>query len=48
MRLGVAAALVDGEIVPGDVTVEGDRVLAVGCSPPGAPAWPCPGSSTCR
>jgi N-acetylglucosamine-6-phosphate deacetylase len=43
MRLGVAAALVDGEIVTGDVTVEGDRVLAVGCSPAGRSGLAAPG-----
>jgi N-acetylglucosamine-6-phosphate deacetylase len=32
MRLGVAAALVHGELVPGDVSVEDGRVLAVGLS----------------
>jgi N-acetylglucosamine-6-phosphate deacetylase len=30
MRLGVAAALVEGELVPGDVEVDGDVVAAVG------------------
>ncbi len=30
MRLGVEAALVNGELVPGDVSVEGGRVLNVG------------------
>ena len=30
VRLGVAAALVDGALVPGDVAVEGDRIAGVG------------------
>ena len=30
MRLGVAAALVDGALVPGDVEVDGDRIAGVG------------------
>ena len=32
MRLGVATALVDGRLVPGDVIVEDGRVVAVGAS----------------
>jgi len=36
MRLGVAAALVDGAIVPGDVLVENGAIVRVG-SRPGAP-----------
>jgi len=32
-RLGVAAALVEGRLLPGDVTVAGDRVEAVGLPP---------------
>ena len=32
-RLGVAAALVDGRLLPGDVAVAGDRVQAVGLPP---------------
>jgi N-acetylglucosamine-6-phosphate deacetylase len=35
MKLGVAAALVDGELVPGDVEIDGGAVAAVGCSGPG-------------
>lgn len=35
MRLGVAAAVVDGEFVPGDVVVEGDHVAQVGARPAG-------------
>jgi N-acetylglucosamine-6-phosphate deacetylase len=34
MRLGVAAALVAGELLPGDVEVEGGRVVAVGLGEP--------------
>jgi len=34
-RLGVAAALVDGEIVEGDVEIERDRIMAVGLGRPG-------------
>lgn len=34
-RLGVAAALVDGVVVPGDVVVHGATIDAVGVSPPG-------------
>lgn len=30
MRLGVEAALVDGRLVPGDVALDGDRIVAVG------------------
>ena len=33
MRIGVAAALVRGELVPGDVEVEDGRVVSVGLSP---------------
>ena len=32
MRLGVEAALVDGQLVPGDVEVAGGRVAALGLS----------------
>ncbi len=42
MRLGVAAALVDGQIVPGDVSVADGRVEAVGLSP-GASGLAVPG-----
>lgn len=34
-RLGVAAAFVDGDIVAGDVELDGDRLVAVGVSPAG-------------
>jgi N-acetylglucosamine-6-phosphate deacetylase len=34
-RLGVAAALVEGRVVPGDVEVVDGRIAAVGASPPG-------------
>ncbi len=34
-RLGVAAAVVDGSVVPGDVEVRAGRVRAVGCAPRG-------------
>lgn len=34
-RLGVAAALVDGTTVPGDVAIEDGRISAVGVAPPG-------------
>jgi len=43
MRLGVRAALVDGEIVKGDVAVEGDRIDAVGLLPAGASGLATPG-----
>lgn len=33
-RLGVAGALVDGRIVPGDVAVAGGRIVAVGLGAP--------------
>ena len=36
MRLGVEAALVGGELVPGDVEVAGDRIEAVGLAPAGS------------
>lgn len=42
-RLGVAAALVDGEIVPGDVEVDGGAVAAVGVAPAGAAGLAAPG-----
>jgi N-acetylglucosamine-6-phosphate deacetylase len=35
MRLGVAAALVDGRLMPGDVTTAGEEVEAVGVQGPG-------------
>lgn len=43
MRLGVAAALVDGEVVAGDVEVDDDRVASVGCSPAGRAGLAVPG-----
>src|SRR5262249_23126808 len=44
-RLGVAAALVDGAVVAGDVEVDGeaDTVVAVGRSPAGATGLAVPG-----
>ncbi|MCW3048454.1 MAG: nagA, partial [Solirubrobacterales bacterium] len=36
MRLGVAAALVDGRLVPGDVEIAAGIVTGVGLSPPAA------------
>jgi N-acetylglucosamine-6-phosphate deacetylase len=41
-RLGVSAAMVDGEVVPGDVGVEDGRVAAVGL-PPGSGGLAVPG-----
>jgi len=35
MRLGVEAALVDGELLPGDVEVDGGTIAAVGLQPAG-------------
>jgi N-acetylglucosamine-6-phosphate deacetylase len=43
MRLGVAAALVEGQVVPGDVEVEGGVVAAVGASPAGRAGLAVPG-----
>ena len=43
MRLGVSAALVDGELVGGDVTIEDGEVAAVGVSPAGAGGTAVPG-----
>lgn len=43
MRLGVAAALVEGEIVPGDVAIDGDVVSAVGIAPAGTSGLAAPG-----
>ncbi len=43
MRLGVAAALVDGVEVAGDVELAEGRVAAVGVSPPGAAGLAVPG-----
>jgi N-acetylglucosamine-6-phosphate deacetylase len=42
-RLGVRAALVDGELVPGDVVVAGGRVLEVGATPAGGGGLAVPG-----
>ena len=46
MRLGVRAALVDGEAVDGDVTIEDGSVAEVGLTPRAAGSR-CRGSSTC-
>ena len=35
MRLGVTAALADGALVPGDVEVDGDRIVGIGVPGPG-------------
>jgi N-acetylglucosamine-6-phosphate deacetylase len=43
VRLGVSAALVDGEIVAGDVSVADGRIGAVGLSPAGAGGLAVPG-----
>ncbi|HEU4975649.1 MAG TPA: N-acetylglucosamine-6-phosphate deacetylase [Baekduia sp.] len=43
MRLGVRAAVVDGEMVPGDVVVDGDVVVAVGAQPAGRHGIAVPG-----
>jgi N-acetylglucosamine-6-phosphate deacetylase len=43
VRLGVAAALVGGEHVPGDVSVAGGRIEAVGLEPAGAGGLAVPG-----
>jgi N-acetylglucosamine-6-phosphate deacetylase len=43
MRLGVRAALVDGEVVAGDVTIEEGAVTAVGASPAGSLGTAVPG-----
>lgn len=42
-RLGVAAALVDGHLLPGDITVTDGRIEAVGISPAGAGGLAVPG-----
>lgn len=34
-HLGVAAAVIDGQVVPGDVAIDGHRIDAVGCQPAG-------------
>jgi N-acetylglucosamine-6-phosphate deacetylase len=43
VRLGVAAALVDGERVDGDVEIAGGRIAAVGLSPAGGSGLAVPG-----
>jgi N-acetylglucosamine-6-phosphate deacetylase len=43
MRLGVRAAVVDGELVPGDVVVDGPAVVAVGAQPAGRRGIAVPG-----
>jgi N-acetylglucosamine-6-phosphate deacetylase len=43
MKLGVAAALVGGEVVAGDVTVEDGRIAAVGVAAPGGHGLAVPG-----
>jgi N-acetylglucosamine-6-phosphate deacetylase len=43
MRLGVSAALVDGELLPGDVEVVDGRVVAVGLAGPGGRGIAAPG-----
>jgi N-acetylglucosamine-6-phosphate deacetylase len=43
LRLGVRAALVDGELVDGDVTIDDGAVAAVGVTPAGATGIAVPG-----
>ncbi len=43
MKLGVAAAVVEGMLVPGDVTVQDGIVTAVGSSPAGPHGLAVPG-----
>ena len=43
MRLGVRAALVDGDVLPGDVDVDAGDVTGVGLSPAGAAGLAVPG-----
>jgi N-acetylglucosamine-6-phosphate deacetylase len=43
MRLGVKAALVDGQLVNGDVAIEDGRIGSVGLSPPGVSGLATPG-----
>jgi N-acetylglucosamine-6-phosphate deacetylase len=43
MRLGVRAAIVDGRLVPGDVSVEDGTIEAVGVSPAGSTGLAVPG-----
>ena len=47
MRLGLEAALVDGELVAGDLAVDGGVVTAVGLARKGR-EWPSRASLTCR
>ena len=48
MRLGVEAAIVRGELVPGDVEVDEESSSTSALPAGDAGASPCPGSSTCR
>ncbi len=43
MRLGVCSAVVDGEVVPGDVIVDGGLIRSVGAGPPGRSGIAVPG-----
>jgi N-acetylglucosamine-6-phosphate deacetylase len=43
MRLGVKTALVDGEVVEGDISIDGDRIEATGLSPAGKSGLAVPG-----
>ena len=43
MRLGVEAALVDGVLVPGDVSIDGERISAVGLERNGGQGIAVPG-----
>jgi N-acetylglucosamine-6-phosphate deacetylase len=43
LRLGVQAALIDGELVEGDVTIENGAIAAVGARPPGRDGVAVPG-----
>jgi N-acetylglucosamine-6-phosphate deacetylase len=43
LRLGVEAAIVDGEVVPGDVELEDGAVAAVGLGGAGGTGWAVPG-----
>ena len=42
-RLGVSAAVVDGELIAGDVTIDEGRIAEVGVSPAGASLTALPG-----
>ena len=48
MKLGVEAALVRGELIPGDVEVEDGRIVAVGLAAARAAASRFRASSTSR